>query len=218
MDNSHRNPSDKSLLLRNRLWTPWANQGKCCLPGILVHCMQVRSRPLYLQLQFAHKALQFGILPCRPSLYVTRAEDLSLLGLTVPFSPGSLFMILKPCMTTCFAGISQAQIEDWRLYHHSYPSISPWDAWGASQFLHGCARCVPASPFSTAPALYQCGMSLRGVWMTYNQKKACRSSVETEWLLKINLLIADATHYRPISAKDIIAEVTFHLENPKALL
>lgn len=54
--------------------------------------------------------------------------------------------------------------------------------------------------------------------MTCNQRKMCRSSVGTEWLLKIDLLMANATHPSPTSAKDIIAEVTFHLVNPKALL
>lgn len=84
-------------------------------------------------------------------------------------------------------------------------------------YMAAHAVCLPA-PFQQLQLCIsvECHWGVPG-WHT-TKKKACRSSVETEWLLKINLLMADATHHRPISAKDILAEVTFHLENPKALL
>lgn len=116
---------------------------KHCLPGTLEHCRQVRSGPLYLKPQFALQTLQFDTLPYKQSLYITSAEDLSLLGLTVPFLQATCsWSSHLPWRST---SLESASLPSSPLLHLCFPNVT---LFSVPTQLCTPSVCSPVSPAS----------------------------------------------------------------------
>jgi len=168
-----------------------------------VHCVQVRSGPLYLQLQFfssqsspvGYFATQTKPLPYMCRGFVSAWAESVIQSRFPVHDPQTLH---EDLLHWDLSSIDRRS----RTLSPHLPLHFPMRCLrGISVSARLCTCCVPASPLSPAPALYQGGMSPRGTWMTYNQRKVCRSSVGTERFLEIDVSMPSATHPSPMSAR-----------------
>lgn len=133
------------------------------------------------------------------------------------FSLDFLFVILKPPTKTRLAG---SNTDRWQrtsslLLPLYFSTVTPFSK-GRSQFLCNCVPCAPTD------SSHQLQLHVRGTtppdWDTTEKGlEGYRSSVGTKQYLQSDLWIGDAAHSCPTPAADTVAEVTFHLANPKAL-